>query len=127
MYCIIFPRALGKMIQLTTHFEWFVSSTNVTLCLYFFLPSCSQYLTVYCTPKSNKIYPVIKAGKKYFKKVDHLATVSPIYSGYDMNTQTLRPLRTGSLITIRGAFGKFLAWSIISVTDLQTLSCLVSF
>ena len=28
---------------------------------------------------------------------------------------------------IRGAFGKFLAWSIISVTDLQTLSCLVSF
>ena len=28
---------------------------------------------------------------------------------------------------IRGAFGKFLAWSLISVTDLQTLSCLVSF
>ena len=28
---------------------------------------------------------------------------------------------------IRGAFGKFLAWSYISVTDLQTLSCLVSF
>ena len=28
---------------------------------------------------------------------------------------------------IRGAFGKFLAWPFISVTDLQTLSCLVSF
>ena len=28
---------------------------------------------------------------------------------------------------IRGAFGKFLAWSYISVTNLQTLSCLVSF
>ena len=28
---------------------------------------------------------------------------------------------------IRGAFGKFLAWSFISVADLQTLSCLVSF
>ena len=27
----------------------------------------------------------------------------------------------------RGAFGKFLAWSYISVTDLQTLSCVVSF
>ena len=30
-------------------------------------------------------------------------------------------------IGIRGAFGKFLAWSFISVTDLQNLSCLVSF
>ena len=28
--------------------------------------------------------------------------------------------------TVRGAFGKFLAWSFISVTDLQTLSCLIS-
>ena len=28
---------------------------------------------------------------------------------------------------VRGAFGKFLAWSFISVTNLQTLSCLVSF
>ena len=28
---------------------------------------------------------------------------------------------------VRGAFGKFLAWSIISVTDVQALSCLVSF
>ena len=28
---------------------------------------------------------------------------------------------------VRGAFGKFLAWSFISVTDLQNLSCLVSF
>ena len=28
---------------------------------------------------------------------------------------------------LRGAFGKFLAWSFISVTDLQTLSCLVPF
>ena len=27
---------------------------------------------------------------------------------------------------VRGAFGKLLAWSFISVTDLQTLSCLVS-
>ena len=26
---------------------------------------------------------------------------------------------------LRGAFGKFLAWSFISVTNLQTLSCLV--
>ena len=28
---------------------------------------------------------------------------------------------------IRGAFGKFLAWYFISVTDLQTLLCLISF
>ena len=28
---------------------------------------------------------------------------------------------------VRGSFGKFLAWSFISGTDLQTLSCLVSF
>ena len=57
------------MIQLTTHFEWLVSSTNVTLCLYFFRhPSCSQYLTVYNIPLSYKIYPVLNAGKKYLKK-----------------------------------------------------------
>ena len=31
------------------------------------------------------------------------------------------------MLQVRGAFGKFLAWSFISVTDLQTLSCLVSF
>ena len=30
------------------------------------------------TFESNKIYPVIKAGKKYLKKVDHFAPVSPI-------------------------------------------------
>ena len=77
MYCIILPRARGKMIQLTTHFECLISSTNVTLCLFFFLSSCSLYLTVYYTFKSKKIYPVIKAGKKYFKKVDHFAPVSP--------------------------------------------------
>ena len=77
MYCIILPRALGKMIQPNTHFECLISSTNVTLCLFFFLSSCSQYLTVYYTFKSNKIYPVIKAGTKYFKKVDHFAPVSP--------------------------------------------------
>ena len=28
---------------------------------------------------------------------------------------------------LRGAFGKFLAWSLNSVTNLQNLSCLVSF
>ena len=77
VYCIILPRARGKMIQLTTHFEWFVSSTNATLCLFFFLSSCNQYLTVHYTFKSNKIYQIIKAGKKYFKKVDHFAPVSP--------------------------------------------------
>ena len=78
VYCIILPRARDKMIQLTTHFEWLVSSTNAALCMYFFLPSCSQDLTMYYTSKSNKIYSVIKAGKKYLKKVDHLAPVSPI-------------------------------------------------
>ena len=30
-------------------------------------------------------------------------------------------------LELRGAFGMFLAWSFISVTDLQTLSWLVSF
>ena len=30
-------------------------------------------------------------------------------------------------IHVRGAFGKFLAWYFISVTYLQTLSCLISF
>ena len=32
-----------------------------------------------------------------------------------------------NLIQIRGAFGKFFAWSFISVTDFQPLSCVVSF
>ena len=35
--------------------------------------------------------------------------------------------RTVGTDVIRGAFVKFLAWSFISVTDLQTLSCLVPF
>ena len=30
VYCIILPRARGKMIQLTTHFERLIPSTNVT-------------------------------------------------------------------------------------------------
>ena len=30
-------------------------------------------------------------------------------------------------VQIRGVIRKFLAWSYISVTDLQTLSCLISF
>ena len=68
MYCIILPRARGKMIQLTTHYECLISSTNVTLCLFFFLSSCSLYLTVYYTFESNKIYSVIKAGKNILKK-----------------------------------------------------------
>ena len=34
---------------------------------------------MYYTFESNKIYPVIKAGKKYLKKVDHFAPVSPIH------------------------------------------------
>ena len=34
---------------------------------------------MYYAFKSNKIYPVIKAGKKYLKKVDHFAPVSPTY------------------------------------------------
>ena len=83
-YCIILPRVLyhllrarGKMIQLTTHFECLISSTNVTLCLFSFLSSCSLYLTLYYTFKNNKIYPVIKAGKNILKKVDHFAPVSP--------------------------------------------------
>ena len=33
---------------------------------------------MYYTFKSNKIYPVIKAGKNIFKKVDHFAPVSPM-------------------------------------------------
>ena len=32
-----------------------------------------------------------------------------------------------AFVVVRGVFGKFLAWYFISVTDLQTLSCLVSF
>ena len=68
VYCIILPSVWDKMIQLTTHFEWSVSSTNVTLCLYFSLSSCSQYLTVHYTFKSNKIYQVIRAGKNISKK-----------------------------------------------------------
>ena len=36
---------------------------------------------MYYTFKSNKIYPVIKAGKQYFKKMDHFAPVSPTYVG----------------------------------------------
>ena len=32
---------------------------------------------MYYTFESNKIYPVIKAGKKYFKNLDHFAPVSP--------------------------------------------------
>ena len=36
-------------------------------------------------------------------------------------------LTTAMIKNVRGAFGKFLAWSFISVTDIHTLSCLVSF
>ena len=32
---------VANMIQLTTHFECLISSTNVTICLFFFLSSCS--------------------------------------------------------------------------------------
>ena len=50
-YCIILPRVLYHfapfMGQNDTADHRFVSSTNVTLCLYFFLLSCNQYLTVY--------------------------------------------------------------------------------
>ena len=65
VYSII--RARGKMIQLTNHFEWY-SSINVTLFLYFFLPSCSLYLTVYYLFKINKIYPAIKEEKNNSEK-----------------------------------------------------------
>ena len=34
---------------------------------------------------------------------------------------------TKKIEKIREAFGKFLAWSYISITDLQTVSCVVSF
>ena len=54
--------------------------------LYFFLPSCSQYLTVYYTSKSNKIYSVIKTGEKNKKKWiilprSPLSWVKPVLSG----------------------------------------------
>ena len=44
-----------------------------------------------------------------------------------LDTCTLVQHNIGFKSDIRGAFGKFLAWSFISVTDLQTFSCLVSF
>ena len=102
MYCIILPRAWGKMIQLTTHFEWFVSSTNVTLCLYFFLSSWSQYLTVHYTFKSNKIYRVIKAGK-IFQKSGSFCPVSPtLYVMCPMHLQSLSNSYTMGCPPVRG-------------------------
>ena len=44
-----------------------------------------------------------------------------------MGLQCLLRLKHHSGTEIQGAFGKFLAWSFISVTNLQTISCLVSF
>ena len=106
------------MIQLTTHFKWFVSSTNVNLCLYFFLPSCSQYLTVYYTFKS-KIYPVIKAGEKHFKKVDHLAPVSPISKANPHTIIHMNPLsrNPGSATGSREGTGIFTTMNVIEQSD----------
>ena len=47
-----------------------------------------------------------------------------IYGAFEFLSNSIANLRRHEL---RGAFGKFLAWSFISVTDLQTLSCFVSF
>ena len=35
VYCIILPRKRGKIIQLTTHLEWLVSSTYAIACISF--------------------------------------------------------------------------------------------
>ena len=47
---------------------------------------------------------------------------SKMCNGFIKSSATLLEKRD-----IRGAFGKLLAWYFISVTDLQTLSCLVPF
>ena len=44
-----------------------------------------------------------------------------------INVLTLFVISLLHFCCLRGAFGKFLTWYFISVTDLQTLSCLVSF
>ena len=69
-----------------------------------------------------------------YAQVTHFALVR-VYTGSDYSRTCTRvallksanPDERPSFIYIRGAFGKFLAWSFISVTDLQNLSCLVSF
>ena len=53
---------------------------------------------MYYTFESNKIYPVIKAGKKYFKKVDHFAPVSPNVLAQGHNAVT--PVRTSIAIAV---------------------------
>ena len=62
---------------------------------------------MYYTFESNKIYPVIKAGKKYFKKVDHFAPVSPKFfffcfsvDSYTSAEHTVRIIRSGGVIDI---------------------------
>ena len=65
---------------------------------------------------------------------DQVALVRAAWSGFTLFAYrnmirydpTLVDL-TGDFFVLRGAFGKFLAGSFISVTDLQTLSCLISF
>ena len=64
--------------------------------------------------------PNIPEGPKYER---HINTSSmPGEKFYQLHAES-----TTATSKLRGAFGKFLAWSIISVTDLQTLSCLVLF
>ena len=85
-YCIILPRVLYHfapcMGQNDTADDTFWMLDLKHLCHFMPVFSFAQVVanTWQCIIfKSNKIYPVTKAGKKYFKKVDHFAPVSPTW------------------------------------------------
>ena len=51
----------------------------------------------------------------------------PLINAHADVTTEDKGLNIGFRLNLRGAFGKFLAWSFISVTDIQNLLWLVSF
>ena len=58
---------------------------------------------------------------------EHRLEFLSLKGDYTCQNAILVEITCFSSYIIRGAFGKFLTWSFISVTDLQTLSCLVLF
>ena len=65
-------------------------------------------------------------GQLFLKSVLMLETRELFFHFFEEGCSNFR-WRIFIFDTLRGAFGKFLAWSFISVTDLQTLLCLISF
>ena len=74
----------------------------------------------------SKVGPISRRQKSPLGYI-YLLSVLFYYQGMVILYQLGQCMNFASDCDIRGAFGKFLAWPFISVTDLQTISCLISF